>query len=232
MSSAQKRSFLYILKGKTVYTVVGRRMMIMDNKAFFDLVYGVCMLSTKYEDKINGCIINTCVQVANEPARLAISCINGNLTPELIKKSGIFTLSVLDSTVTFDVFKRFGLQSGRDVDKFEGIDHLLDEQGLPYLAEHADAMFSCKVVSSQDLGSHTLFIGEVLDAKVLSPEPPVTYGEYHSRIKPKPQTVEQKKIKGWKCSICGYEYEGETLPEDFMCPWCSHPASDFEPIYD
>ena len=164
--------------------------------------------------------------------QLAISCINGNLTPELIKKSGIFTLSVLDSTVTFDVFKRFGLQSGRDVDKFEGIDHLLDEQGLPYLAEHADAMFSCKVVSSQDLGSHTLFIGEVLDAKVLSPEPPVTYGEYHSRIKPKPQTVEQKKIKGWKCSICGYEYEGETLPEDFMCPWCSHPASDFEPIYE
>lgn len=203
----------------------------MDNKAFFNLIYGICMLSSSYEGKTNGCIINTCIQAANDPARLAISCINGNLTPELIKKSGIFTLSVLDQTVSFDTIKRFGLQSGRDVDKFEGFPVLSDSRGLPYLASEADAMFSCRVTESIDLGSHTLFIGEVVDAKVLSAEPPVSYAEYHSRIKPRAKSEPAKEIVGWKCSICGYQYEGKELPGDFMCPWCGHPASDFEPVY-
>lgn len=205
----------------------------MDNKALYSLSYGVFMLSTKYQDKINGCITNTCIQVANNPTRVAVSVLNNNYTCELMKKSGVFALSLLDKSCTFETIKHFGFQSGRDVDKFENISFLVDENSVPYLGWQTCAMLSCKIVSSQDLGSHTMFIAEVVDGKVLSENKPLTYADYQNNIKPKPEKKkEDKKIVGWRCKICNYVYEGSELPKDFICPLCGHDAEDFEPIYE
>ncbi|MCR5784348.1 MAG: flavin reductase [Eubacterium sp.] len=205
----------------------------MDKKALYSLSYGVFMLGARSGEKKNGCITNTCIQVANSPTRIAIAVINTNYTCDLIKESGVFTMSLLDQSITFETIKHFGMQSGRDVDKLDGLPLPEDENGVPYMNWGSCAMISAKVVSSQDLGSHTLFIGEVLDAKVLSENEPLTYAFYQSNIKPKPEVKkEDKKIVGWKCKICGYVYEGETLPADFECPLCGHGPDDFEPIYE
>lgn len=205
----------------------------MDKKALYSLSYGVFMLSTKAGDKINGCITNTCMQVANSPTRVAISVLNSNYTCELIKESGYFALSILDQTVTFETIKYFGFQSGRDVNKFEELTPPTDQNGIPYLGWQSCAVISCKVVSSEDLGSHTLFIAEVEDAKVLSENAPLTYADYQSKVKPKPEKkAEDKKIVGWRCKICNYVYNGSELPADYTCPLCGHGAEDFEPIYE
>ena len=204
----------------------------MDNKALFNLTYGVFVLSAKAGDKVNGCITNTCIQVANSPTRVAISVLNTNYTCDLIKEGGVFCLSLLDKTCTMDTIRYFGFQSGRNVDKFGHIRPKLDGNGVPYLGWQSCAYLSCRVVSSQDLGSHTLFIAEVEDAQVLSQQEPLTYAYYQNVLKPKPQAkTEDKKITGWRCKICGYVYEGAQLPADFTCPLCGHPAEDFEPIY-
>lgn len=205
----------------------------MDNKAFYKLSYGVFMLSTKAGDKVNGCITNTCIQVANSPTRVAISVLNSNYTCDLIKESGVFAVSILDDTVTFETIKHWGFQSGRNVDKMDGLTLPEDVNGVPYLLWMTCAVLSCKVVESIDLESHTMFIAEVVDAQVINNNMPLTYADYQSKVKPKPQEVEQsKKIVGWKCKICGYIYEGATLPDDFVCPLCGHPKDDFEPIYE
>ncbi len=209
----------------------------MDNKALYNLTYGVFMLATEAEGKVNGCITNTCMQVANGPTRVAISCINANYTCELIKKSGIFALTLLDETTDFDTIKHFGMQSGRDVDKFTGDFDIAslpkDMNGIPYLKEHACSVISCKVLEKHDLGSHTLFIAEITDAVLLNDKKPLTYADYQNRVKPRPDAVKtDKKIVGWKCKICGYVYEGSELPKDYTCPLCGHPAEDFEPIYE
>lgn len=205
----------------------------MDKKALYNLSYGVFMLSTKAGDKVNGCITNTCMQVANSPTRVAISVLNTNYTCDLIKESGIFALSMLDQSATFETIKHFGFQSGREVDKFADITPPTNEQGVPYMGWQACAVLSCKVVSSQNLGSHTLFIAEVEEAKVLSENAPLTYADYQSKVKPKPEKKqEDKKIIGWRCKICNYVYEGSELPADFSCPLCGHGPEDFEPIYE
>ena len=208
--------------------------MNMDPKALYNISYGVFLLGTKAGDKINACITNTCFQAAASPVRLAISCINNNLTCQMIKESKVFSLSVLDTSCSFDTIKHFGYQSGRDVDKFEGISYSLDSNGCPYITKEVSSVFECKVVSEDDLGTHTLFIAEVTDSKVISSNPPLTYAEYQANVKPKkaesPQKPE-KKIVGWRCKICGYEYQGSELPSDYECPLCGHPAEDFEPIY-
>jgi flavin reductase (DIM6/NTAB) family NADH-FMN oxidoreductase RutF/rubredoxin len=205
----------------------------MDNKALFSLTYGVFMLATKSGDTMNGCITNTCIQVANSPTRVSVAVLNTNYTCDLIKESGVFTASLLDQTCTFETIKHFGFQSGRDVDKFKEIKPQFDESGLPYLGWQTCAVLSCKVVDSVELGSHTLFIAEVTDAKVLSDQAPLTYADYHSKVKPKPeQKDETKKIVGWRCKICKYVYEGSELPADFTCPLCGHGPDDFEPIYE
>jgi len=206
----------------------------MEQKAFFNLSYGVFILGTKAGGKINACITNTCFQAAANPVRLAISCINQNLTCEMIKESGVFSLSVLDKTCTFDLIQRFGYQSGRNVDKFQDFKYELDSNGCPYVTSQVCSVFECKVLSSQDLGSHTLFVAEVTEAKVVSDKAPLTYADYQKDVKPKNNKSAQpeKKIVGWRCKICGYEYRGSELPADFECPICGHPADDFEPIYE
>lgn len=205
----------------------------MDKKALYQLTYGVFLLSTKAGDKVNGCITNTCIQVANSPTRVAISVLNTNYTCDLIKESGIFALSLLDNTCTFQTIKHFGFQSGRDVDKLDGLTLPTDVNGVPYLAWQTTAVISCKVLESTDLGSHTLFIAEVVDAKLLNDNAPLTYADYQANVKPKPQEVKkEKKIVGWRCKICNYVYEGSELPADFTCPLCGHDRDDFEPIYE
>ena len=205
----------------------------MDKKALYKISYGVFMLAAVADGKKNGCITNTCMQVANSPTRIAIAAINTNLTADYVKKSGRFTLSLLDKTCTFETIKHFGMQSGRDVDKFSDIPFPEDANGIPYMGWAACAVISAKVVESMDLGSHTLFIAEVEDAQVLSENEPLTYDYYQNVVKPKPEKkAEDRKIKAWKCKICGYVYEGSELPADFTCPLCGHDAGDFEPVYE
>ncbi len=204
----------------------------MDNKALFSLSYGVFILGTKSNGKINACVTNTCMQVANDPTRIAISVINTNLTCSMIKESGVFALSILDKTTAFETIKRFGYQSGKSVDKFADFPYSTDDEGCPYLNSQICALISAKVLSSQDLGTHTLFTAEVTDAKMMSKQDPITYAFYQSYIKPKPVVQTAKKIVGWRCRICGYEYKNTELPADFTCPLCGHPAEDFEPIYE
>lgn len=208
----------------------------MEKKALYNLSYGVFMLSTRSGEKVNGCITNTCMQVANNPIRIAISVLNSNYTCDLIKESGIFALSLLDVNCSFETIKHFGFQSGRDVDKFENITPPTDCNDVPYLGWQSCAVISGKVVEQHDLGTHTLFIAEVVDAKVLSDKEPITYAKYQNEIKPKNNVAsakeDGKKIVGWRCKICNYVYEGSKLPEDYACPLCGHGADDFEPIYE
>ena len=198
----------------------------MDQKAFYKLTYGLFLLTAREEGRDNGCIINTAIQAANDPPRLAIAVQKENLTHDMIVRTGVFAISSISTSATFDLFRRFGMQSGREVDKFEGFDDV--ERGandLLYLTRGANMTMSGRVVDQMDLGSHTLFIGEVGDAVVLSQEPSCTYAYYQSDIKPKKQEK-----KGWVCTVCGYVYEGDPLPADFICPWCKHGAEDFEPV--
>ena len=199
----------------------------MNVQALYNLTYGVYLLSARENGKDNGCIINTAVQVANNPTRISISVIKGNLTHDMIAATGEFNLSSISEDAPFELFKHFGMQSGRDVDKFETFkDVERSENGLYYLNKFANAFMSLKVLESYDLGSHTMFIAELVDAEVLSDKPSCSYGYYQTTIKtaaPKPAVK-----KGWRCKICGYVYEGENLPEDYICPLCKHPAEDFE----
>ena len=201
----------------------------MNTKALYKLTYGVYLLSAKDGERDNGCIINTAVQVANSPTRISIAVIKSNLTHDLIQATGVFNISAISEDAPYELFKHFGMQSGRDVDKFADFNEVSrSKNGLYYLNKWANAFMSLKVVDSVDLGSHTLFIGELVDGEVLSEKPSCSYAYYQSEIKnsvPKPEAK-----KGWRCKICGYVYEGEELPADYICPICKHPAEDFERI--
>lgn len=204
----------------------------MDNKALYNISYGLFALGSKANGKINACITNTCIQVASDPIRIAISVLNQNYTCDLIKESGVFCLSVLDKTATFDLFKHFGYQSGRNVDKFADWQYKTDKNGCPFLLSNTCSVLNCKVLSKIDLGTHTLFVAEIEDAEVTSPNAPMTYADYQNNVKPKTKIETAKKIIGWRCKICGYEYMNPELPADYTCPMCGHPAEDFEPIYE
>ena len=205
----------------------------MNEKTLFKISYGLYVLSTRLGDEDNGCIINTAIQAASKPNQISI-CVNKlNHTHDMIMRTGAFTVSSITEKADFSLFKRFGFQSGKETNKFDGFDGWLRGiNGVPYITESCNAYISVKVEKTVDLGSHTLFIGQVTDMEVLSEDPSVTYAYYQSNIKPKPEKVgtTPKGETVWRCIICGYEYVGEELPEDFICPWCKHPASDFEKI--
>ncbi len=202
----------------------------VDLLALFKISYGLFVLTAKDGDKDNGFIINTVNQITNAPNRLAVAVNKLNYTHDMIVKTGIFNISVLTRDSSFAVFKRFGYQSGREANKFEGYTaYDRSKNGLAYLTEHCNALISCKVIGTHDYETHTLFVCEITEARILSDEPSVTYDDYFNYIKPKPQASE-KQVKGFRCKICGYIYEGDTLPADYICPVCKHPASDFEPI--
>ena len=205
----------------------------MDKKAMYKLSYGLFVLTAKDEEKDNGCIINTAIQASSMPNQLSICVNKANLTHDMIVKTGKFTVSVISQDAGFDLFKHFGFQSGKDVDKFKNFEKCKrGENSIYYITEGTNAYISVNVSKTENLGSHTMFIGEITDMEVLSETPSVTYDYYLKNIKPQPEnvgtTTDGKTI--WRCTICGYEYVGEELPEDFVCPLCKHPASDFEKI--
>ena len=198
----------------------------INNDSMFKLSYGLFVITAKAE-KDNGCIINTVQQVTQEPLKITVAVNKDNYTHDMIKESGTFNVSVLTESVPFDVFERFGFASGRTKDKFDGFsDVSRTENGLLYLTKHSNAVISGKVIAEVDCGTHTIFVANVTEALKLSDEKSVTYQYYFDNIKPKPE----KKKKGYVCKICGYVYEGDELPDDFIYPLCKHPASDFEPI--
>lgn len=205
----------------------------MDKKAMYKLSYGLFVLTARDGEKDNGCIINTAIQAASEPNQLSICVNKANYTHDMIERTGKFTVSVLSEQADFELFKHFGFQSGRDIDKFTNFTGCArGADGLYYITEGTNAYISVTVDKTVDLGSHTMFIGEITDMAVLSDTPSTTYEYYQNHIKPKPQAV-GKTDKGqtvWRCRICGYEYVGEEIPDDFICPICKHPASDFEKI--
>ncbi len=202
----------------------------IDSTAMFKLTYGLFLLSAKDESKDNGCIINTAMQVTADPNRISIAVNKLNYTHDMILKTGIFNVSILSESAPFEIFKHYGFQSGRDTDKIIDGPHLTrSENGLFYLSACANSFISGKVVHTVDLGTHTLFIADVTEAKKLNDEPSVTYDYYHKNIKPQPVKKEEAK-KGYVCKICGYVYEGEELPSDFVCPICKHGAADFEKL--
>ena len=205
----------------------------MDKKAMYKLSYGLFVLTAMEGEKDNGCIINTAIQVASEPNRLSICVNKANYTHDMIQRTGKFTVSVLSQNAQFELFKHFGFQSGRDTNKFEAFEQCArGTNGIYYITEGTNAYISVTVTKTEDLGSHTMFIGEITDMEVLSNVPSVTYDYYQNNIKPKPQEVGKTEDGQtiWRCRICGYEYVGEKLPDDFICPLCKHPASDFEKV--
>ena len=199
----------------------------MNTKALYNITYGVYLLSANENGKDNACIINTAVQVANNPTRISIAAIKGNLTHDMVLSTGRFNLSAISTDAPYSLFQHFGMQSGRSVDKFADFaDVARSNNGLYYLTKYANAFLSLKVTESIDLGSHTLFIAELEDAEVLSNESCCTYGYYQTNIKsnaPKPAAN-----SGWKCKICGHVYEGSKLPDNYTCPLCKHGPEDFE----
>ncbi len=205
----------------------------MDKKAMYKLSYGLFVLTAKDGDKDNGCIINTAIQAASTPNQVSICVNKANFTHDMILKTGEFTVSIIAQDASFDLFKHFGFQSGRDVDKFADFNECSrGANGINYITKGTNAFISVKVDKTEDLGSHTMFVGEVTDMEVLSEVPSVTYEYYLNNIKPKPEEVgKTEEVKNvWRCTICGYEYVGEELPADFICPLCKHPASDFEKV--
>ncbi|MGN1281762.1 MAG: rubrerythrin [Succinivibrio sp.] len=205
----------------------------MSNNAMFKLSYGLFILTAREGSKDNGCIINTAMQVASNPDRLCICVNKANYTHDMVKNTGVFTISVLSQRASFDLFKQFGFASGKDTDKFSAFtQYKRAENGLVYVTQGTNAFLSVKVDNVIDLGSHSMFIGPITQMEVLNNDPSATYEYYQNFIKPKPQAVGTTASGQtiWRCTICGYEYVGEEIPSDYICPLCKHPASDFEKV--
>ena len=203
----------------------------MNEKTLNKLSYGLFVLTAADGDKDNGCIINTVTQIASDPLKISISVNKANFTCEMIQKTNKFNVSVLSEDAVFDTFKHFGFQSGRDVDKFADFKECKRSgNGIYYVTKGTNAYISGWVTDQIDMGSHMLFIATIADMDILSDVPSATYAYYHANIKPKPEKKTEGGKTVWRCTICGYEYEGEELPADFICPLCKHPASDFEKV--
>lgn len=201
---------------------------MIEKEAMYKLTYGLFVLVTQDGDKQNGCIVNTVSMLTDNPKRITVFVNKSNYTEQLMRKTGVFNVSVLTESTPFSVFERFGFQSGRDVDKFAGESYPKTENGLYYLPQYTNAVLSAKVIDALDYGTHTLFVAEVTEAKTLTQEKSVTYEYYQTNIKPKPAAKPADGKKKWVCKVCGYVYEGEEMPDDFICPWCKHPKEDFE----
>lgn len=203
----------------------------MDAKAMYKLTYGLFVVTASKDGKQNGCIVNTAQQVTSTPNRISVAINKANYTHDLVMETRKFNVSILNQTASFELFKRFGFQSGRDVDKFVGFTGYKKAlNDVNYITEGTNAYISAWVEQTIDLGTHTLFIAAVTNMETLNDVPSVTYDYYQRNIKPQPQAQEGPKEGKtvWVCKICGYEYEGDPIPDDFICPLCKHPASDFE----
>ncbi len=200
----------------------------MDTSALFKIGYGLYVLTASDGGKDNGCIINTVMQVTSEPLQIAIAINKCNYTCGMIQKNKKFNLSVLSEESHFEQYKRFGYQSGKKVDKFA--DYAMTKRspnGVLYVTEGVNAYLSGYVKQEIDLETHVLFIAQLVEAENLSDKPSVTYDYYQKNIK---QNMKCRAQRGWRCKICGFVYENENLPPDYICPLCKHGAADFEKI--
>ncbi|MBO5040418.1 MAG: flavin reductase [Clostridia bacterium] len=198
-----------------------------DLKALFNIGYGLYVVTCNDGKKDNGLIVNTVSQVTSTPNRIAVTINKQNYSHHVIKQSGEMNINCLSTEAPFSVFENFGFTSGRNTDKFAGWETLRSDNGLPFLTRYINSFMSLKVEQYIDLDTHGMFICSVTEARVLSDKETMTYTYYQNNVKPKPETEGKK---GFVCKICGYIYEGDTLPDDFICPLCKHGASDFEPI--
>ena len=199
----------------------------IDPTALFKIGYGLYVVTCHDGNKHNGQIVNTVSQVANNPDRVAVNINKANYSAEVIKKTGVMNVCTLNEQAPFRIFQHFGFQSGRDVNKFDGYEHFdVASNGVAFLTKYANAYISLKVFDVVDMGSHWMFLCDITESVVLNNIDTMTYTFYQKNVKPKPQ--EEK--KGWVCDVCGYVYEGDELPEDFICPLCKHPASDFSKL--
>ena len=198
-----------------------------DLTALFNIGYGLYVVTSNDGRKDNGLIVNTVAQVTSTPNRIAVTINKDNYSHHVIKQTGIMNINCLSVEAPFAIFERFGFKSGRNTDKFDGIEYLYSDNGLPFLARNINSFMSLKVENYVDLGTHGMFICSITEARVLSDKETMTYTYYHKNVKPKPQTEGKK---GYVCTVCGYIFEGDKLPEDYVCPLCKHGASDFEEI--
>ena len=199
----------------------------MDTQALFKIGYGLYVL-TAQDEKDNGCIINTVMQVTSNPLQVAIALNKKNYTNEMIQKTRKFNLSILSEKADFSIYEHFGYKSGRDMDKFATFcDVKRSPNGLLYITKGTNAYLSAYVQNEIDLGTHSLFIGQLVASENLNDDKSATYDYYQNNVKPKPENTVKK---GWRCKICGYIYEGEDLPADYICPICKHGAVDFEKL--
>ena len=198
-----------------------------DMKALFNIGYGLYVITSNDGNKDNGLIVNTVSQLTSDPQRIAV-CINKtNYSHHVIRQTGIMNVNCLDVSAPFQVFRNYGFQSGRTADKFAGVEELRSDNGLRFLPMYINSFMSLKVMEYLDLGTHGMFICDLTEARVMSDKETMTYTYYQKNVKPKPETEGKK---GYVCKVCGWVYEGETLPEDIVCPLCKHGAADFEPI--
>lgn len=200
----------------------------IDLTALFKISYGLYVVTSNDGSRDNGLIVNTVTQVTNTPNRVAVIINKSNYSHDVIKETKKLNVNCLSTDAPFSIFENFGFKSGRDTDKFADITPLRSENGLAVLGQYINAYMSLRVESYVDIDTHGMFICTIDEAKVVSDADTMTYTYYQENVKPK-RKIEEKK-KGFICKICGYVYEGETLPEDFICPICKHGASDFEPI--
>ena len=199
----------------------------IDPTALFNIGYGLYVVTSKEGEKDNGLIVNTVTQVTNTPNRVAVTINKMNYSSDLIAKTGILNISTLSEDAPFKLFEHFGFQSGKNTDKFADFGHVQrSSNGLLFLDKYANGYISCKVINQVDLQTHMMFICDVTQCVRLNDKETMTYTYYQKNVKPKPQTDK----KGFVCKICGYVYEGDELPEDYICPLCKHGAQDFEPI--
>ncbi len=205
----------------------------MDSKVLFNVQYGLFVLSARDGDRDNACIINTVTQVTAAPVskdRISIAVNKSNFTHDIIAKTKKFTASIISEAATFDLFKRFGFQSGKNVDKFADFDKVRrTANGTLAITEGTNSFISANVIDQVELDTHSIFIAEVVDMEKLSDVPSTTYNYYQSHIKPKPKPPAKGKTV-WRCRVCGYEYVGDEIPADFVCPLCKHPSTDFEKV--
>lgn len=198
-----------------------------DMNALFKIGYGLYVVTSNDGKQNNGLIVNTVTQVSDNPNRIAVNINKANYSYHVIKQTGILNVNCLTVDAPFKVFENFGFQSGRNTDKFVNSPYILSDNGLPILTNYINASISLKVENYIDLDSHGMFICSVTEARVMNNKETMTYEYYQKNVKPKPDTDGKK---GFVCKVCGYVYEGDVLPDDYICPLCKHGASDFEPI--
>ena len=201
--------------------------LVMQPASMHKLSYGLFVLSARQDGRDNGCIVNTVIQVTENPRRISVAVNKNNLTHDMILATGDLNVSVISTDADFDLFRKFGFASGRDTDKWAGELQCRTANGLLYVVRGTNAVLSGKVTRTVSFETHTVFYADVIEGCVLEDIPSMTYQYYFDHVKPKPAAASDGEKKKWVCQICGYAYDGDKLPADYVCPLCKHGADDF-----